>query len=131
MLVAPIVLIALYSVDLKTNLLACRRRSRLANWKDFLPPRRPQPVLRPLQDLDDDHADRVGDHGGAAYPLAYFLAFVAGSRRYTLLLVMLAPFFTSYLLRVIAWKVILNDHGVFNSLLWDLGLRPTATASRG
>jgi spermidine/putrescine transport system permease protein len=60
----------------------------------------------------------------AAYPLAYFLAFVAGKRRYALLMVLLAPFFTSYLLRVIAWQVILNNHGVFNSLLWDLGLRP-------
>ena len=60
----------------------------------------------------------------AAYPLAYFLAFVAGKRRYALLMVLLAPFFTSYLLRVIAWKVILNNHGVINSLLWDLRLRP-------
>ncbi len=60
----------------------------------------------------------------AAYPLAYFLAFVAGQRRYTLLLLLLAPFFTSYLLRVIAWQVILNNNGVINSLLWHLGLRP-------
>ena len=32
----------------------------------------------------------------AAYPLAFFLAFVAHRRRYTLLLVLLAPFFVSY-----------------------------------
>ena len=54
----------------------------------------------------------------AAYPLAYFLAFVARKRRYTLLLLILAPFFTSYLLRVIAWKVILANNGVINSALW-------------
>jgi len=59
----------------------------------------------------------------AAYPVAYFLAFVARKRRYTLLLLILAPFFTSYLLRVIAWKVILANNGVINSVLWQLGLR--------
>jgi spermidine/putrescine transport system permease protein len=58
-----------------------------------------------------------------AYPLAYFLAFVAGRHRYTLLLAVLEPFFTSYLLRVIAWQVILSNNGVINSLLWQLGLR--------
>jgi spermidine/putrescine transport system permease protein len=94
-----------------------------ANWKDFLPP-----GSNPFWDrfkismtitLVVSVITVV-----AAYPLAYFLAFVAGKRRYALLMVLLAPFFTSYLLRVIAWQVILNNHGVFNSLLWDLGLRP-------
>ncbi len=56
-----------------------------------------------------------------AYPLAYFLAFVAHRRRYVLLLVLLAPFFTSFLLRVLAWQVMLNDNGVINSALWELG----------
>jgi len=64
----------------------------------------------------------------AAYPLAYFLSFVARRRRYALLLVLLAPFFTSYLLRVIAWQIILNDNGVVNSLLWTLHLRPHGEA---
>jgi spermidine/putrescine transport system permease protein len=58
-----------------------------------------------------------------AYPLAYFLAFVARRHRYTILLIILAPFFTSYLLRVVAWEVILNNDGVINSLLWTLHLR--------
>lgn len=58
-----------------------------------------------------------------AYPVAYFLANVAGKHRYTLLLVLLAPFFTSYLLRVVAWQVMLNNNGVINSLLWELHLR--------
>jgi spermidine/putrescine transport system permease protein len=57
-----------------------------------------------------------------AYPLAYFLAFVARRHRYTLLLVMLAPFFTSYLLRVYAWSVILPGHGTLNSVLESAGL---------
>ena len=64
----------------------------------------------------------------AAYPLAYFLSFVARKHRYTLLLLLLAPFFTSYLLRVIAWQVILNDNGVVNSLVQDIGLRAAGAA---
>ena len=63
-----------------------------------------------------------------AYPVAYFLAFCVQRRRYTLLMVLLAPFFTSYLLRVIAWQVMLNNDGVINSLLWELHLRPQGDA---
>ena len=57
----------------------------------------------------------------AAYPLAFFLAFVAHRRRYTLLLVLLAPFFVSYLLRVYAWTVMLSSDGTINSILVELG----------
>jgi spermidine/putrescine transport system permease protein len=52
-----------------------------------------------------------------AYPVAYFLALCARKRKYVLLLLIIAPFLTSYLLRVLAWKVILGDGGVFNSFL--------------
>src|SRR3954451_13227137 len=58
-----------------------------------------------------------------AYPLAYFLALSGTRRKYVLLLVLIAPFLTSYLLRVLAWKVILGDNGVFNSFLFWTGLR--------
>jgi spermidine/putrescine transport system permease protein len=47
-----------------------------------------------------------------AYPVAYFLALVAGRRKYTLLLITIAPFMTSYLLRVLAWRVILGEKGL-------------------
>jgi spermidine/putrescine transport system permease protein len=50
-----------------------------------------------------------------AYPLAYYLALSGTRRKYILLLVLIAPFLTSYLLRVLAWKVILGDQGVINS----------------
>jgi spermidine/putrescine transport system permease protein len=52
-----------------------------------------------------------------AYPVAYLLALIAGSRKYTLLLVIIVPFLTSYLLRVLAWRVILNPQGVLQSFL--------------
>ena len=52
-----------------------------------------------------------------AYPLAYYLALSGTRRKYVLLLLLIAPFLTSYLLRVLAWKVILGDQGVINSFL--------------
>jgi spermidine/putrescine transport system permease protein len=52
-----------------------------------------------------------------AYPLAYYLALSGTKRKYILLLVLIAPFLTSYLLRVLAWKVILGNDGVINSFL--------------
>lgn len=57
-----------------------------------------------------------------AYPVAYFLALVAGLRKYTLLLVIIAPFLTSYLLRVLALRVILQEDGVVNSFLRTVGI---------
>ncbi len=58
-----------------------------------------------------------------AYPLAYYLALSGTKRKYILLLVLIAPFLTSYLLRVLAWTVILGDHGVVNTFLFWTGLR--------
>jgi spermidine/putrescine transport system permease protein len=58
-----------------------------------------------------------------AYPLAYYLALSGTKRKYVLLLLLIAPFLTSYLLRVLAWKVILGNNGVINSFLFWTGLR--------
>jgi spermidine/putrescine transport system permease protein len=58
-----------------------------------------------------------------AYPLAYYLALSSTKRKYILLLVLIAPFLTSYLLRVLAWTVILGDQGVVNSFLVWTGIR--------
>src|SRR2546430_17465830 len=60
-----------------------------------------------------------------AYPLAYYLALSGTKRKYVLLLLLIAPFLTSYLLRVLAWKVILGDHGIVNTFLSWVGLRST------
>ena len=57
-----------------------------------------------------------------AYPVAYFLAFKAGSKAGFYLVLLLVPFWTSYLLRVMAWKIILGSNGVINSFLLYLGL---------
>jgi len=58
-----------------------------------------------------------------AYPLAYYLALSGTKRKYILLLVLIAPFLTSYLLRVLAWTVILGDQGVVNTFLFWTGVR--------
>jgi spermidine/putrescine transport system permease protein len=58
-----------------------------------------------------------------AFPIAYFLAFGIRKSKYTWLLIVIAPFLTSYLLRVFAWKVILGDQGLINSTLFELGAR--------
>src|SRR5437868_1286305 len=58
-----------------------------------------------------------------AYPLAYFLALSGTRRKYVLLLLLIAPFLTSYLLRVLAWKVILGEQGVINTFLVWTGLQ--------
>ncbi|MBN1991102.1 MAG: ABC transporter permease [Anaerolineae bacterium] len=57
-----------------------------------------------------------------SYPIAYFLAFRAGERRMALLTIILIPAWTSFLLRVLAWKLILGSEGLLSSLLVWLGL---------
>jgi len=58
-----------------------------------------------------------------AFPVAYYLAFCLGPAKYRWLVIVIAPFLTSYLLRVLAFKVILTDQGLVNTLLFDVGLR--------
>jgi spermidine/putrescine transport system permease protein len=57
-----------------------------------------------------------------AYPIAYFLAFRAGRRAGLYLILLLVPFWTSYLLRVMAWKLMLGNTGVINSVLVGSGI---------
>ncbi len=57
-----------------------------------------------------------------AYPFAYFLARSPADRRPALLMLVMLPFWTSFLLRVYAWKMLLADSGVFNNAAMALGL---------
>ena len=58
-----------------------------------------------------------------SYPIGYFLALCVRKLKYVLLLVIIVPFLTSFLLRVLAWKVMLGDRGVINSFLITVHLR--------
>ncbi|SEG92771.1 spermidine/putrescine transport system permease protein [Actinacidiphila yanglinensis] len=54
------------------------------------------------------------------YPLAYTIAFRAGRWRNLVLILVIAPFFTSFLIRTLAWETILADQGPVVSFLNDL-----------
>lgn len=56
-----------------------------------------------------------------AYPMAYFLAFRVQRHKVIWLILITVPFWTSYLLRIFGWKVILGFNGVVNSALQYLG----------
>ncbi len=57
-----------------------------------------------------------------AYPLAYFIAFHVKKNKMIWIILVTIPFWTSYLLRVFSWKVILGYNGVINSGLMSLGI---------
>lgn len=57
-----------------------------------------------------------------AYPFAYFMARSPANIRPALLMLVMLPFWTSFLLRVYAWKMLLADNGVFNNFALWLGL---------
>jgi spermidine/putrescine transport system permease protein len=59
------------------------------------------------------------------YPLAYAIAFRGGRWKNALLFAVVAPFFTTYLIRTIAWKTILGDQTVVVDVLRTIGLVPS------
>jgi spermidine/putrescine transport system permease protein len=59
-----------------------------------------------------------------AFPLAYTIAYRAGRFRTLLLFIVIAPFFTSFLLRVLAWKTVLADDGFILGPLKAIGFLP-------
>jgi len=57
-----------------------------------------------------------------AYPMAYYVAFHVHRNKMMWIVLMTLPFWTSYLLRIFAWKVVLGYEGVINSFLLSIGL---------
>jgi len=80
----------------------------------------------------NEHFIRSLIYGGAAtvltfligFPLAYFIAFQGGRYKSLLLFLVIAPFFTSFLLRTISWKIIFSDNGILFGPIKDAGLLP-------
>jgi spermidine/putrescine transport system permease protein len=56
------------------------------------------------------------------YPLAYVIAFRGGRWRNALLLLVIVPFFVTYLIRTLSWETILSDSGIVVSTLQSLGI---------
>jgi spermidine/putrescine transport system permease protein len=58
------------------------------------------------------------------YPLAYAIAFKAGRWKNVMLVLVIAPFFTSFLLRTLSWRTILSDQGPVTSFLQTIAVLP-------
>ncbi|MEU0521444.1 ABC transporter permease [Streptosporangium sp. NPDC006007] len=59
-----------------------------------------------------------------AYPMAYWIAFKGGARKSTYLLLVLLPFFVSFVLRTVSWKFLLADDGMLLAPLKSMSLVP-------
>jgi spermidine/putrescine transport system permease protein len=59
-----------------------------------------------------------------AYPMMYWIAFYGGRRKSSILLLILLPFFVSFVIRTIQWKFLLGDNGLIFGPLKNLGLLP-------
>ena len=59
---------------------------------------------------------------GIGYPVAYWISRHGGRRKILLLILVMLPFWTSWLIRTYAWMIILRDNGILNSILQGLGL---------
>jgi|SRR5215471_8473040 len=117
--VLPIAIVAAYSFDVYA-LLPGPHGFTLSAWHDFL---HSSVYLRLFWKSVKMSLFVSAIVVALAYPLAYYLALSGTKRKYVLLLLLIAPFLTSYLLRVLAWKVILGDNGAINSFLFWSGLR--------
>jgi spermidine/putrescine transport system permease protein len=117
--VAPIAIVAAYSVDVFV-LFPGPHHFTLSPWRAFFADGTYFPLFVKSIEMSLMVSAVVVV---IAYPLAYYLALSGTRRKYVLLLVLIAPFLTSYLLRVLAWKVILGDQGVVNTFLFWTGLR--------
>jgi spermidine/putrescine transport system permease protein len=118
--VVPIAIVGAYSVDVLV-LFPGPHRFTIAAWRSFFSS---GPYLHLFAKSVEMSLTVSAVVVAIAYPLAYFLALSGTRRKYILLLVLIAPFLTSYLLRVLAWKVILGSQGVINTFLFWTGLRP-------
>src|SRR5207253_8866248 len=115
----PIAIVAAYSVD-GLSLDPGAHPLTLAVWRDFL---HSSVYLGLFWKSVKLSLIVSGIIVALAYPLAYYLALSGTKRKYVLLLLLIAPFLTSYLLRVLAWKVLLGDEGPINTFLFWTGLR--------
>jgi spermidine/putrescine transport system permease protein len=57
-----------------------------------------------------------------SYPMMYWIAFKGGRKKNLYLLLMLLPFFTPFLIRVLMWRFVLADQGIVLGTLKDIGL---------
>lgn len=118
LLALPIVIVLLYSVW-SQNYLTIERSFTLANYTTALT----DPIYRDL--LTRSLIISLATSTITvlmSYPVAWYISFYGSHRKKLLLFLVTIPCWTSYLLRVMAWKVILGYKGVLNGGLTSLGL---------
>lgn len=114
---APLVILVAYSLWTQTYV-DIDKTATLANYREAFT----DPLVRHLMIRSILIAAAVTVVTVAlAYPIAYFIALKTKRKTLWLLLITI-PFWTSYLLRVFAWKLILGFNGVLNSALLAVGL---------
>ncbi|EAP77583.1 MULTISPECIES: ABC transporter permease [Roseovarius] len=114
---APLVILVAYSMWTQTYV-SIDRTPTWANYREALT----DPLVRHLMIRSILIAGAVTVATVlTAYPIAYFIAFRARKKTLWLLLITI-PFWSSYLLRVFAWKLILGFNGVMNSALMVTGM---------
>jgi spermidine/putrescine transport system permease protein len=114
---APLIILAAYSMWTQSYV-DLDRTLTLANYREALT----DPLVRHLMIRSILIAGAVTIVTVAlAYPIAYFIALRTRKKTLWLLLITI-PFWSSYLLRVFAWKLILGFNGVLNSALLAVGL---------
>jgi spermidine/putrescine transport system permease protein len=59
-----------------------------------------------------------------SFPIAYWIAFYGGRRKNFFLLMLLVPFFVSFVIRTVVWQFILSDQGIILGGLKNIGLLP-------
>jgi spermidine/putrescine transport system permease protein len=59
-----------------------------------------------------------------AFPISYWIAFHGGNKKNFFLLMLLVPFFVSFVIRTIMWQFILSDHGIILGTLKSAGILP-------
>jgi spermidine/putrescine transport system permease protein len=59
-----------------------------------------------------------------SFPIAYWIAFYGGRRKNFFLLMLLVPFFVSFVIRTVVWEFILSDQGIILGALKNIGLLP-------
>lgn len=62
-----------------------------------------------------------------SFPMAYWIAFRGGNKKNFFLMMLLVPFFVSFVIRTIVWQFILSDNGIFLGTLKSAGIIPHST----
>ena len=118
LLAVPIVIVVVYSFWTQ-NYLDIDRTFTLENYRQALT----EPIYRDLLFRSIFVSLLVSAVTvAAAYPVAYYIAFHGRRRKSLWMFLITIPFWTSYLLRVMSWKVILGFNGVLNEGLMTLGI---------